>query len=213
LRVALQAADSRQPGIEVVGGLQSLVLQLYDSPRPPFCPRWQQDDQHVEHPDLNAIGIFVPFWHDAVKIELPSDIQLSSLQVIDETRLNASPVGPGDKCFVVGYPYGFSAFGPGQPSAIALTRFIAGDQVYGRRQQKLLESIGAPGMSGGPVFVEHGDDLLLFGIYTGSIFPDHIVRSNEKSTALGIVSDLTLLLTGGLALVSTPSQPVSTRVN
>jgi hypothetical protein len=206
LRVALQDANEPHPGMSIVGGLQTCVLPLYDSPTLPLRPRWYQDDQHIPHLALNEIGLHVPFWHDVVKLELPSDVRVSDMQVIDEKRLCASGVGLGDKCMVVGYPYGFSAYGPQQPTAIALTRFVASHRVLGRPRQLLLESIGAPGMSGGPVFIERADDLLFFGIYTGLIYPDYTQNAPEKVTALGTVTDLSSLLSREQMLVSNPSQ-------
>ena len=208
IKLALQCADQSQPGIEVIGGLQTVVLPLYDSPKQPARPLWLQDDCHIPHPDLNAIGLHVPFWHDVVKLELPPDVRVSEIQVIDEKRLNTSLVGPCDKCLIVGYPYGFSAFGPDQPTAIVLTRFVASTRIAGRQEQLLLESIGAPGMSGSPVFIERADDLLLFGIYTGLIYPDH-AQKREKATALGTVSNISFMLDGLLPLVANPSQPHS----
>jgi len=207
LRVALQAAVPRQPGIEAIGGYQEVVVPLYEGPAPPFCPLWHQDDIHVAHPDLNAVGLRVPFWHDVVKLQLPSDLHVSQLQIVNEERvLRDTLVDPGEKCLVVGYPYGFSALGPGQPTPIVLTRFVASDRMLGRRQQQLLESIGAPGMSGGPTFIERADDLLLFGMYTGAIYPDASRRENEKVTALGTVSNLTGVFSGAFPLVRVPSR-------
>lgn len=206
LKVALQSADLRQEGVEVIGGLQTVIVPLYDTSTQPPRPRWFQDNRHIPHPDLNAIGIYVPFWHDVVKLELPPDLQVSKLQVINEAQIFQSLVGPGDKCLVVGYPYGFSAFGPEQPTPVALTRFVASDRIAGRRQQLLLESIGAPGMSGGPVFIERGEDLFLLGLYTGSIYPDYAQNANEKVTALGTVADLSLVFKGYLPMVATPSE-------
>lgn len=208
LEVALQATEKRQEGVEVVGGIQSCIIPLYDQTTIPLRPHWLQDDTHIPHQDLNAIGLFVPFWHDAVKIELPQEIDVSDMQAVDETRFfkgNMSLLAPGDKCLVVGYPYGFSTFGPDQPTPVALTRFAASDRIVGRRQQFLLEGIGAPGMSGGPVYIERDENLWLIGIYTGSIYPDYAQRQNEKVTALGTVSNLSLMLWGHLPFVLTPS--------
>jgi hypothetical protein len=205
LRVALQASEARTPGVQVIGGLQSVVVPLYDATR----PRWFQDARHVPHPDLNAVGIYVPFWHDLVKLKLPHHVQLSDFQLVDESLLlpgSGGLLGPGDKCMVVGYPFGFSAHGPDQPAPVALTRFVASDRIANRRQQLLLESAGAPGMSGGPVFVERGDDLFLFGIYVGLIYPDHAAGTNERLSALGVVSNLMLSLWGHLPLVHIPHE-------
>lgn len=205
LHVAIQTSDQRQPGVEVIGGVQAIILPLYDTSNGLRKPRWLQDQRHIPHSDLNHAGIYVPFWHDVVKIPLPPDLCISDIQVIDESRLNGRMVVPGDKCLVVGFPYGFSSFGPNQPTAIVLTRFLASNRIHGRAQQCLLESIGAPGMSGGPVFIEREDDLLFLGVYTGLLFPDYERSSNDKTTALGILNDLTILLRGSLSLVSTPS--------
>jgi hypothetical protein len=61
-------------------------------------------------------------------------------------------------------------------------------------------------MSGGPVFVEREDDLLLFGIYTGLIYPDYTAGANEKVTALGVVGNLMLAFWGHLPLVEFPCE-------
>lgn len=209
LRIALQDAQRRQEGVEVVGGVTTRVLPLYKNSQPPFEPIWYQDDLHVAHAELNAIGLFVPFWHDAVKLRLPDDLHPSDIQIISPDRIrpgNSALISPGDKCLIVGYPYGFSAYGHGQPTPITLTRFVAATKVHGRHQQFLLESIGAPGMSGGPVFIERDQDLFLTGLYSGAIFPDSQQHGREKVTALGTVSDLSITLWGHLALVNTPSQ-------
>lgn len=211
LAVALQAADQRSPGVQVIGGVQTFDLPLYDERTRPALPLWEQDNQHIPHAELNGVNIFVPFWHDVVRIKLPPHVSASEFQLIDEERLfqgNMALVSPGDKCLVVGYPYGFSAFGPGQPTPVALTRFVASDRVGGRHQQFLLEGIGAPGMSGGPVYIEREQDLLLVGVYTGSIYPDHALYKSEKVTALGTVANISMLVWDALHLLAQPSEPV-----
>ena len=211
LAVDLQAADKRQPGIEVVGGPQQLVLPLYDESAVPGSPLWQQDRQHIPHFALNNINIFLPFWHDVVRIELPSTLAISDMQAIDEDRQfrgSSALVSPGEKCLVIGYPYGYSAFGSKQPTPLVITRFIASDRVEGRHRQFLLDSIAAPGMSGGPVFLERGEDLLLLGVYTGAIYPDHALSRREKVTALGTVADISMHLWDHLPFVLRPSEAV-----
>ena len=208
LEASLQASDKSNVGIERIGGLQTIVIPLYDTDKTSLSPRWCQDDRHIPHPDLNGVGLYVPFWHDVVKLPLPDNIEVSDIQLIDEERIfqgNMPLIAPGDKCVVVGYPYGYSAFGPGQPTPVALTRFVASDRVAGRRQQLLLDSIAAPGMSGGPVYIERNDNLLMLGIYTGSIYP-HMDRSQkDRVTDLGTVSNLSMLLWNHLKLVQIPS--------
>ena len=105
---------------------------------------------------------------------------------------------------IVGYPYGFSLVGADQPMPVVLTRYIAGMRIADRRTELLLESFGAPGMSGGPVFIERDDDLLLLGLYTGLIYPDYGSQSKERVTALGTVSDMSICWQGQLPLVEQP---------
>lgn len=74
LQVALQDAQNPQHSVTVIGGLQLLTIPLYDMSVEPHRPLWSQDEQDVPQPDLNAINIRVPFWHDAIKIPLPHNI-------------------------------------------------------------------------------------------------------------------------------------------
>jgi hypothetical protein len=206
LKVALQGSTI-YPDYQTISGLQTFILPLYekgefDGGRSSV---WLQDDHHVPHSLLNDNGIFVPFWHDLVKIPLPSDLTISDVQVIGPEQTVSElgiDLGPGAKCLIVGFPYGFSTAGPEQPTPIVLTRFLAGSR---GRMHLLLESIGAPGMSGSPVFIETADQLLLFGIYTGCVFPDHMNRDRQNVTALGTVSDLQRILRGPLRLTTMPS--------
>jgi len=215
LRVSFQDAQSPQTGIEAIGGIQSIVVPLYENPSAsvgPLEPLWEQNDDHIAHPLLNHVGIFVPFWNDIVRIALPAFIRTSEIQLVADERLmrgNGALVAVGEKCLIVGYPYGFSAaIGFEQPTPVVFTRFIAGVPLASRRRSEfLLDGYGAPGMSGGPVFLERDDQLLLLGVYTGDIFPDHEYGKSEKSTALGTVSDLRLYLKGAIAMTKRPSRP------
>jgi len=210
LQVSLQASDQSHSGIDRIGGNQTFVLPLYEAVGHSWRPLWYQDDAHVPHPDLNAIGLYVPFWFDAVKLRLPDNMVVSDVQLIDEERIfrgNMPLITQGDKCIVVGYPYGYSAFGPGQPTPVALTRFVASDRIGGRIQQFLLDGIAAPGMSGGPVYIERDENLLLLGIYTGSIYPHADRSQRDRVTDLGTVSNLSILLWNHLKMVQTPSKP------
>jgi trypsin-like peptidase len=209
LQLEMQDSQQRQAGTIAIGGLQSLTIPLYDTSYSPHKPLWLQDDRHIPQTDLNAISIFVPFWHDAVKIALPPEVRISDLQVAEDD----SAVPPdafltvGDKLYLVGYPYGFSIRGAEQPTPIVLTRFAASSIAGGMRQSILLDSAGAPGMSGGPVFLERDSSVRLFGIYTGAIFPDHVIERNEKTTALGTFANMMMCWwSNALPLVSEPSQ-------
>ncbi len=217
LRLSLQGATNPQPWVEAIGGSQSVVVPLYEDPLAsvgPLKPLWKQNDHHVPNELLNHVGLFVPYWNDLVKIALPEAVRPSTTQVIAEDCLMSGSgpwVVPGDKCLVVGYPYGFSAaIGVDQPTPVVFTRFIASIPLRStRRPEFLLDGYGAPGMSGGPVFFEHEGRLLLFGMYTGDIFPDHVNGKEEKSTALGTVADLRLLLRDAIAMTEQPSSPMN----
>ena len=208
LSIELQASDKKQPGVEVIGGLQTLVLPLYNTALSPKEPLWFQDKRHVPHPDLNSIQLFVPFWHDAVKIALPTDLSVSDVQVVEENDAfpSSTLLTVGDKLYVVGFPYGFSAHGASQPTPVALPRYICATRIEGRQQEILMESTGAPGMSGGPVFAERDGVIYLLGIYTGLLFPDHVIKGNDKYTALGTCSNMSLHLWGHLPFVQCPDE-------
>ena len=192
LRVTLQDAKAPQPGITVIGGNQSFIVPLYDTSQTPCMPLWSQDKQDVPRADLNAIHLRVPFWHDAIKIRVPDNIFVSEIQTIKESRHCEHLPTLGDKVYIVGFPYGYSTLGMEQPTPIVLTRFIAAIRVSGRQREILLDGAGAGGMSGGPVFIETPTDVLLLGLYTGLIFPDHIIDKQDRITALGTCCDMTL---------------------
>lgn len=215
LRVATQDVQSRQPGVQVIGGSQSIIVPLYVDTAAsvgPLVPMWQQNDQHIPHKLLNNIGLFVPFWGDVVRIALPDSLRISDLQLINSQKIMAGnePL-VGDKCCVVGFPYGFSAVvGVDQSTPIVLTRFIASTHIEGARKfEFFLDGYGAPGMSGGPVFLECDGNLYLFGIYTGDIFPDYDQFGREKTTALGTVADIRFILAGHVSMSAHPSEPLS----
>lgn len=204
LRVSLQGADLAGQGATVIGGLQTVDIPLYEHKHGTLLPTWLQDEKDVPHLEINALGLRRPFWHDAIKLQLPTSIKISNLQQIDNSRIFGSRGGllqVGDKVLVAGFPHGFSTVGMGQPTPVVLTRFVAGTKIDGRHQQFLLESIGAAGMSGGPVYIEANDELWLIGIYTGLIYPDYLRTHPEKATALGTVANLQFELLGNLPFV------------
>jgi len=189
IEMNFQGFDTTHPNVHKIGGNQSLTLPLYDENN---APLWNQNKQDIPHPYLNAINLHVPSWHDAVKILLPQTLSLSDMQVIKERDIFQSFPMVGEKVFLVGYPYGYSALGMEQPTAIVLVRFVAANHIKDRKSEALVDGPGAPGMSGGPVFVERDNALHLMGIYTGLIYPDHVVQKNEKYTALGTVCNLAM---------------------
>lgn len=197
-RVALmmhfQGVEQRQPGMQVIGGHQSLRIELYDNTTVPRTPKWLQNDLHIPHADLNAINIRVPFWNDLVKIKLPETLNIAPIQIIEELAIATLFPGVGEKMYLVGFPYGYSTMSMAQPTPVVLTRFIAANNANGKVAVSLLDGIGAAGMSGCPVFIEQNGRSFLAAIYTGSIYPDHIIQKNDPVTALGKISNLGLVL-------------------
>ena len=190
LRINLQDAKAK-PGMTIVGGKQSLTLPLYDREEMPRIPLWLQDAQHIIHADLNNVNLRVPFWHDAVQLLLPEDIRLSDFQVVDENDRATHMPMITDKVHIVGFPHGYSAAGSEQPTPIVLTRHIAATSVRGMATEILMDGPGTPGMSGGAVYTEFDNRLLLLGIYTGNVFPDY-PESNIQCTTLGKFCSLAL---------------------
>jgi hypothetical protein len=196
--------------LEVVAGPLSFTVPLYDESARPKKPLWYQDRAHLPHPDLNAIGLCVPSWHDAVKIPLSTNVKVSELQLVSNPVLASNAMlAPGDRIYVVGFPYGFGTGGLGLPTPVVLTRFVTATAVSGRPQEFLLDSGGAPGMSGGPVFVERGDEIALLGVYTGVIYSGPVIQRNEKVTALGSCANLSMCWRGSLPLVPEPTEALS----
>jgi Trypsin-like peptidase domain len=202
--------DQRQTDSTSVEALPSFTIPLYDESAWPKRPLWYQDRAHLPHPDLNAIGLCVPSWHDAVKIPLPTDVRVSELQLVSNPVVASSTtLAPGDKIYVVGFPYGSSMVGLGASPPVVLTRFVAATAISGRPREFLLDSGGAPGMSGGPVFVDRDNDIALLGVYTGVIYPDPVIERNKKVNALGSCANLSSCWRGSLPLVREPSEASS----
>lgn len=201
LMMHFQGMEQRAPGMVVTGGHQAIRIDLYDNTTSPRTPRWRQSDLHIPHGDLNAINIRVPFWGDLVKIKLPDDLNVSPIQVIElSSCMPGLFPGIGEKMYVVGFPYGYSTMTMEQPTAVVLTRFLAANTVNKKVCAALLDGIGAAGMSGCPVFIERNERSFLAGIYTGSIFPDHVIAQNNAVTALGKMCHLAFFLRGDQSL-------------
>ena len=196
--------------LEVFVRDQSFIVPLYDEAARPKKPLWYQNGAHLPHPDLNAIGLYVPSWHDAVKIPLPRNVKVSESQLVSDPVLPSdATLTPGERIYVVGFPYGRGAYGLVEPTPVVLTRFVAATAIGGRGLEILLDSGGAPGMSGGPVFVERDNEIALLGVYTGVIYPDRVVERSEKAAALGSCTNLSSCWGGSLPLVREPSEASS----
>jgi hypothetical protein len=207
LEVFVQGHQQQTDGTASAGGLLSFTISLYDGAARPKKPLWYQDRAHLPHPDLNAIGLCVPSWHDAVKIPLPTDVEVSELQLVSNPApASNKTLALGDKIYVVGFPYRFNTGGLGPPTPVVLTRFVAAIAVSGRPREFLLDCGGAPGMSGGPVFVERQNDIALLGVYTGVIYPDPVIERHNKVVALGSCANLSLCWRGSLPLVREPTE-------
>jgi hypothetical protein len=190
LRIDMQDAQRQNASVTTIGGRQSLDVPLYTSDGHPL---WEQDEHDVPSADLNAIGLKVPFWMDAVRIQLPDDVRTTGLQRLqdpDDIALGVMLL-PGDPVYIAGFPYGYSVKGLESPTPVVLVRHVAAINLPERPLDFLLDGAGAQGMSGGPVFVQHEERLKLAGIYCGAIYPKRVAGpSREKDTvsALGICS-------------------------
>lgn len=185
IRVRLQNVEEQGSG-QKIGGLREVTVPLYRADR--VTPAWLQDRQHVPHPELNAIGLAVPALFDAVKLRLPDDVLVSDLQLVTGwPEEEVAPLNIGSKLLIVGYPYGYSVLGAKQPAAVVLTRYIAATRFSERQHEMLLDGDGAPGMSGGPVFLDAGEAITPIGIYTGNITPG---RSEVLTLRLGTFANL-----------------------
>jgi hypothetical protein len=194
LKVSMQRSDKFTGPIVSVGGPDSFEVELYEkSGEEVFLPRWEQDEQSVSNSSLAMANLVQPFWHDIVRIRLPSGAVTSSTPVLSRLDLWPEPIAPADPLMLVGYPYGFSARQL-TPTPIVVKRHVAAISRDGARREILIDGAGAPGMSGGPVFYEWDHRLYLFGMYVGVIFPDAAPENEpERTGALGIVCPMNLL--------------------
>lgn len=181
IRAYAQQVNHLQPGIQSIGLSQAIDIELYE---PSGEKRWQQDPNHEENADLEAIGLHKPKFFDFVRI--PISIAVSAVEILCFHKRNVftNLLSSGDDVVIVGYPYGYSALGDIAPEPVFLKRSIAS----GRSRPTLLDGIGAPGMSGSPVIVFHSGRWWLEGMYTGQIFPDYKYkesRETDRFAALG----------------------------
>jgi hypothetical protein len=202
LRIHMQKCDHHPGGLTGINGLFSMEVPLYDDDHTPPMPIWHQELIEKENFALNEIRIRVPH-KDIVKIELadaPAIYEEWQAVSGNHVTLETGYFGfPGDKVLIVGYPHGFSVTGDSKPTAVALTRFIAASPAFNMNGPILLEDVGAPSMSGSPVFLLHNDKAYIFGIYSGLIYTDrsHSDQGQKLHTALGTVENLIFALDSG----------------
>jgi hypothetical protein len=194
LKVSMQRSEKFKGAIGSVGVSDSFEVELYEtSGEDVFLPLWEQDEHSVSNSSLEMANLVQPFWHDIVRIRLPSSVVTSAVQVLSRLDLWPDVIAPADPLMLVGYPYGFSARQL-PPTPIVLKRHVAAVSRDGARREILIDGAGAPGMSGGPVFYEWDNRLYLFGIYVGVIFQETAPESEpERTGTLGIVCPMNLL--------------------
>ncbi|HXQ00997.1 MAG TPA: hypothetical protein VN845_13155 [Solirubrobacteraceae bacterium] len=187
VRVTLQGYQPHGPGVATIGGAREYELDLYSRDGTPL---WLQDRQYVPDDDLARACLRFPFVHDAVKIPFP-DIETmpDALLTDDNAILPSMMVLPGDTVVIVGYPHGYSALET--PTPVVITAHVAAMFSKERRMEFLLDRAGAPGMSGGPVFVEQDAQLWPMGMYTGAVYPDKAASGVPRVSTLGSCANLT----------------------
>lgn len=192
IKVVLTNVQKSSNHFVTISGCQSIEIPLYhESERSNhFYPRWCQDKQDVPQLELNEIGIRVPLWRDTIKIELPDSVILTDFHLIDDEHCYLESPEIGNKVFIVGFPYGYSSHGLDHPTPVILSRSVASSSINERLSEVLLDGPGAPGMSGGPVFVETSTGLMLSGIYTGTIYPSRKNGLDDRGVSLGIHCNL-----------------------
>lgn len=202
LRISLQDSAEQPTGGKlrafVIDGLRNLDVPLYELRDGRDIPVWHQDPVE-ETTDLKVVKIVVPHRHDAVKLRLPKSFDTSPLHVVEWADLNNGLIFPGDRIYIVGFPYRFSARGEDQPIPVIVTRFVAGTQIKGRIGEFLIDGVGAPGMSGGPVYIERDGQILLVGLYKGTVYTAGEENRREPIGALGACVDMSSCWTHAVA--------------
>jgi hypothetical protein len=190
IKAYCQDVQERQPGVQAIGGGRSIEVPLYDeSDR----PRWLQEPNEREQPDLQGIGIRVPKFFDVARIPVNLESQVANVVEFRKSEVFANLADAGTDVVIVGYPYGYSAVDVTTPEPVFLKRSIASNRTASAGYA-LLDGGATPGMSGAPVIVKHQGSWWLLGMYTGVIFPDHQHGpkgpDNDKSAALGLMTPL-----------------------
>lgn len=194
LRISLQHAAEQPTRGEVrtfvINGMRTFDIPLYKSADGVEVPIWHQDSNDRSL-DSKNVKVVVPSRYDAIRIPLPG-FETSPIHIIEEPSLYKSLIYPGDKIYIVGFPRKFSTRGEDQPIPVVLTRFVAGTQIKDRIGEFLLDGVGAPGMSGGPVFLERDNQLSLVGLYKGIIYTAGEANKKEEIGALGTCVDMSI---------------------
>jgi Trypsin-like peptidase domain len=185
-----QDVQERQPGVQAIGGGRSVKVALYDELGQ---PRWLQEPNDREQPDLQNIGIRVPKFCDVARIPAHLDPCVGSVVSFQKSDIFSNHAQAGTDVVIVGYPYGYSAKDITSPEPVFLNRSIASNKTS-NVGYTLLDGGAAPGMSGAPVLMNHQGRWWLLGMYTGVIFPDHQYGpqglDNDRHAALGLMAPM-----------------------
>lgn len=190
LAAEIQAVEDRNPSVRVIGGGQSIDIQLYDKNGQ---PRWLQEPHVREQPDLKELGLFVPKFFDIVRLPIELDKPNEDEVAFESDDIGRYTLFAGDDVVIMGFPHGYTATRVG-PDPIFLKRSIAAAKH--ETGPVFLDGGGSPGMSGAPVLARHQDRWWLYGMYTGILHPDYAVVSpgmqNDRFAALGLMVPLWL---------------------
>jgi hypothetical protein len=103
IKLFCQNVEESKPGVQRIGDSRCVEVPIYDEAH---RPRWLQEPQAQEQPDLKNIGIQVPQFFDLIRILVDLDRALSGVVAFqpDEDQPQART-----DVVIVGYPYGYSA--------------------------------------------------------------------------------------------------------
>ena len=182
-----------------IGDAQSWIVPLYTTNG---LPAWKQENCSKSQPDLDAIGLQVPLQCDVAALPIGLSQQQKRFLAMERNNYpSPQPLRGGDDVLIVGYPYGYSALGAASPEPIFVRRAIAAE-VSTQPFEKLLDGIGARGMSGSPVYRKEDEIYALVGIYTGAVHPDYLLSETQNRydifCSLGTMVDWTGLQVAGL---------------
>jgi hypothetical protein len=186
LLVHSQDVQQPQEGILTIGDARAFEIALYDSVGK---PRWLQEPNEREHPDLNACGIRIPKFFDIVRIPVEIDPLVLDVIKFEKQDIYQNLWDAGNDVVVAGYPYGYSAMDEKSPEPIFLKRSIASNRI--KTGPVILDGGATPGMSGAPAILRDQGRWWLCGMYAGIVFPDFTPASNDQANdrfaALGLM--------------------------
>ena len=125
IKAYCQHVQEQQPGVQSIGGAHCVDVPLYDeSDR----PRWLQEPNEREQPDLQAVGMRVPKFFDVVRIPIYLGSHIANIVEFLNSDIFTNLTGAGTDVVIVGYPYGYSAVDVTTPEPVFLKRSIASNR-------------------------------------------------------------------------------------